>query len=63
MLGRTEQGGGDRGGVSFTIQGTTADPKFVPDVGSMAGNAAKGALQKSVSGKTSGGILGRRKPK
>jgi AsmA protein len=49
------------GGVPFMIQGTTADPKFVPDVGSMAGNAAKGALQKTVSGKT-GGILGKRKP-
>jgi AsmA protein len=49
------------GGVPFMIQGTTSDPKFVPDVGSMAGNAAKGALQKTVSGKT-GGILGKRKP-
>jgi hypothetical protein len=34
------------------IQGTTSSPKFVPDVGSLAGNAAKGALQKSVSEKT-----------
>jgi AsmA protein len=49
------------GGVPFMIQGTTSDPKFVPDVGSMAGNAAKGALQKTVSGKTAG-ILGKRKP-
>jgi AsmA protein len=53
--------GGDRGGVPFMIQGTTSDPKFVPDVGSMAGSAAKGAIQKSVSGKT-GGIFGKRKP-
>jgi len=54
--------GGDRGGVSFMIQGTTSDPKFVPDVGSMAGNAAKGALQKSVSGKTGlGGMLGKKR--
>jgi AsmA protein len=53
--------GSDRGGVSFMIQGTASDPKFVPDVGSMAGSAAKGAIQKSVSGKT-GGILGKRKP-
>lgn len=44
--------GGDRGGVSFMIQGTTASPKFVPDVGSVAGNAAKGAVQTTVSGKT-----------
>jgi len=59
--------GGDRGGVTFMIQGTTSSPKFVPDVGSIAGNAAKGALQKTVSGKTGGktglgGILGKRKP-
>ena len=53
--------GDDRGGVSFMIQGTTSDPKFVPDAGSMAGNAAKGAIQKSVSGKA-GGLLGKRKP-
>ena len=46
--------GGDRGGVSFMIQGTTASPKFVPDVGSLAGNAAKGAVQTAVSGKTGG---------
>jgi AsmA protein len=57
--------GGDRGGVSFMIQGTTSDPKFVPDVGSVAGAAAKGALQQSVSGKSggkTGGIFGKRKP-
>jgi len=53
--------GGDRGGVSFKIQGTTSNPTFVPDVGSMAGSAAKGAIQKSVTGKT-GGIFGRKKP-
>ena len=47
-------GGGDRGGVSFMIQGTTASPKFVPDVGSVAGNAAKGAVQTAISGKTAG---------
>ena len=57
--------GGDRGGVSFMIQGTTSDPKFVPDVEGMAGNAAKGALQQSVSEKTGsktglGGILKRK---
>jgi AsmA protein len=53
--------GGDRGGVSFKIQGTTSNPTFVPDVGSMAGSAAKGVIQKSVTGKT-GGIFGRKKP-
>jgi len=52
--------GGDAGGVSFKIQGTTSNPSFIPDVGSLAGNAAKGAVQKSVTGKT-GGIFGKRK--
>ena len=52
--------GGEREGVPFTIEGTTSDPKFVPDVGGLAGNAAKGAIQKSVS-QTAGGLLGRKK--
>jgi AsmA protein len=56
--------GGDKGGVPFKIQGTTSNPTSVPDVGSLAGNAAKGAMQKSVSEKTGlGGILGKKKPK
>jgi AsmA protein len=54
--------GSDRGGVSFKIQGTTSNPTFVPDVGSLAGNAARGAIQKSASEKT-GGLFGKRKPK
>ena len=54
--------GGDRGGVSFKIQGTTSRPKLCSGRKGMAGNVAKGALQKSVSGKTGsksglGGIL------
>jgi AsmA protein len=66
---RTVLGGGsDRGGVPFKIEGTTSDPRFVPDVGGIAGNAARGAIQKSVSqttgGKTGlGGIFGNKKPK
>jgi AsmA protein len=60
--------GGDRGGVSFRIQGTTSNPSFVPDVGSLAGNVARGAIQRSVSEKTGdktgvGGILSKRKLK
>jgi AsmA protein len=49
-------------GIPFKIQGTTSNPTFVPDVGGMAGSAAKGAIQKSVTEKT-GGIFGKRKPK
>jgi len=31
-------------GIPFSIQGTTADPKFVPDVKGMASGLLKGAL-------------------
>ncbi len=60
--------GGEKGDVPFKIEGTTSDPKFVPDVGGMAAGAAKGAIQNSVSqttgGKTGlGGVFGKKKPK
>jgi hypothetical protein len=53
-----------RGGMPFSIQGTTSDPKFVPDVAGAAGSAARGAVQNAVSGKTSGagGLIRRKKP-
>jgi len=54
--------GDDRGGVPFKTQGTTSNPTFVPEIGGVAGDAARGAIQKSVTEKP-GGILGRRKPK
>lgn len=34
----------ERGGIPFSIEGTTSDPKFVPNVKGMAGAAAKGAI-------------------
>jgi AsmA protein len=40
--------GGQSGGVAFAIQGTTSDPKFVPDVAGITGNVIGQAL----SGKT-----------
>jgi AsmA protein len=40
--------GAQSGGVPFAIQGTTSDPRFVPDVTGIAGNAINQAL----SGKT-----------
>ena len=52
--------GGDRGGVSFRIQGTTSNPTFDADMGSLAGNAAKGAVGGAVSEKT-GNILPKRR--
>jgi len=38
--------GGKGGNIPVLIQGTTSDPRFIPDVGALAG----GALQKSLSG-------------
>jgi AsmA protein len=37
------------GGIPFAIEGTTADPKFVPDVKGIAGGAAKQAITGKVS--------------
>ena len=60
---RTERTGrgADRGGVSFRIQGTTSNPSFDADIGSVAGNAAKGAIGGAVSDKTGGGVLPKRR--
>jgi len=60
-------GRGNGGGIPFSIQGTTSDPKFVPDVSGMAGSAARGAVQNAVSGKTgaagaAGGLLRKKRP-
>jgi len=42
--------GGQAGNVPFMIEGTTSDPKFVPDVKGMAGSA----VQQAISGKLPG---------
>ena len=62
---RSERGGrgGDSGGISFKVQGTTSNPTFTPDASGVARNVAKGAVQQSVTGKTGGGIMGKRKGK
>ncbi|MGA7412198.1 MAG: hypothetical protein WBW33_17105, partial [Bryobacteraceae bacterium] len=54
-------GVGQGGGVAFSIEGTTSDPKFVPDVKAIAGNAAKQAIAGKVSGTKATGKLGRRR--
>jgi AsmA protein len=43
--------GGKGGSVPFFIQGTTSDPKFVPDVKGMAGGLLQGAMQGNTPGK------------
>jgi AsmA protein len=63
--------GGSNKGIPFSIQGTTSNPSFVPDVAGMAGSVASGMLQNAVSGKTGaakgagalGGLLGKKNPK
>lgn len=59
-------GGGSS--VPFAIQGTTADPKFVPDVGAMAGSAIQQAVSSKVPGakgaspaSSLGGLFGKKK--
>ena len=65
------EGGSGSTKVRFAIQGTTSDPKFVPNVGAMATSAvtgivksqAGGALQKAQVPAGVGGLLGKKKPK
>jgi len=57
--------GGQGSSVPFSIQGTTSDPKFVPDVGAMAGSAISQAISGKVGpGKATnpiGGLFGKKK--
>ena len=46
-------GGGKSSGIPFFIQGTTSDPKFMPDVKGMVGSQLKGGL-----GGALGGLMG-----
>jgi AsmA protein len=48
------------GGIAFKIEGTTSDPKFVPDVSGMAGNAVRQAISGSTDtqGKSTKGLGG-----
>ena len=64
VAGGLTQRAGRENGIPFSIQGTTSDPKFVPDVGAIAGGAARGAVQNAVSGKTgaAGGLLRKKRP-
>ncbi|MGH9537241.1 MAG: AsmA family protein [Terriglobales bacterium] len=46
--------GGKGGSIPFFIQGTTADPKFMPDVKGMVGSQLKGGLGGALGGLTGG---------
>ena len=61
--------GGANQPIPFTITGTTSDPKFTPNVSSIAAGAATSAIQGAISGKSGGatsllgGVLGSGKKK
>jgi AsmA protein len=46
--------GGKGGGIPFFIQGTTSDPKFMPDMKGMLGSQLKGGLGGALGGLTGG---------
>jgi AsmA protein len=48
--------GSGKGGVPFTVSGTTASPKFVPDMKGMVGGVAQGALGQALGSKGAAGI-------
>ncbi len=48
--------GSGKNGIPFAIQGTTSDPKFIPDIGGMAGSLATDAIKGVVSGKGVPGV-------
>lgn len=59
-----------KGGIPFAIEGTTSNPKFIPDVGGVVTGMAKGEVTNLAKGqvpgaksvtKGFGGILGKKK--
>jgi AsmA protein len=46
--------GGGKGGIPFAIEGTTANPKFIPDIKGIVGGVAQGALGQALSGAGAG---------
>lgn len=46
------------GAIPFTIQGTTSDPKFMPDVKGMMGSQVKGLLKPGTQGNPLEGLTG-----
>jgi AsmA protein len=62
--------GSGKGGIPFAVEGTTSNPKFIPDVGGVVGGLAKGELGNVAKGQVPGannltnslgGILGQKK--
>jgi AsmA protein len=66
-LSKVAAAGSGKSGIPFAIEGTTANPKFIPDVGGIVGGVAKGELANVVNGQVPGaeglgGLLRRKKP-
>jgi hypothetical protein len=68
-LSKVAEAGSSQGGIPFAIEGTTSDPKFVPEVGGAVAGVAKGELGNITKGqvpgtsnvtKGLGGVLGKR---
>ena len=53
--------GGQGGGIPFSIEGTTSDPKFVPNVKAIAGKAIASKVGAAIPAKQLPGRLGRRR--
>ena len=63
--------GGSKGGIPFSIEGTTSSPHFVPDMKAVVGGVAQGALGQALGGAKGvpqgnpvdalGGLLGKKK--
>jgi AsmA protein len=53
-LSKVAEAGSGKGGVPFAIEGTTSNPKFIPDVGGVVGGAVKGQLTNVVKGQVPG---------
>ncbi len=63
-LTKTAALGGTAKGIPFSIEGTTSDPKFVPNMAGAATSVATSAIQNAVTGKAGGslgGLLGGKK--
>jgi AsmA protein len=49
-LSKVAGAGSSQGGIPFAIEGTTTDPKFVPDIGGVVGGVAKGQIANVAKG-------------
>jgi hypothetical protein len=51
-LSKVAAAGSGSSGIPFAVEGTTSDPKIVPEVGGVAGNVATGAAKGVAGGAT-----------